>query len=50
MGTTNTRLKVFELTRGKYSTNEKELLGIVWAAESFKYYLYGTASSILTDS
>ena len=33
----------------KYSTNELELLGVVWATEHFKNYLYGAEFEILTD-
>ena len=33
----------------KYSTNELELLGIVWATENFKNYLYGAEFEIVTD-
>ena len=33
----------------KYSTNELELLGVVWAAEHFRNYLYGTEFQIITD-
>ena len=33
----------------KYSTNELELLGVVWATEHFKIYLYGAEFEILTD-
>ena len=34
----------------KYSVNELELLGVVWAIEHFKYYLYGNIlpSSLIT--
>ena len=33
----------------KYSTDELELLGVVWAAEHFRNYLYGTEFQIVTD-
>ena len=33
----------------KYSTNEIELLGVVWATEQFKNYLYGAEFDIVTD-
>ena len=33
----------------RYSTNELELLAVVWATEHFRYYLYGTKFSIATD-
>ena len=33
----------------KYSTNELELLGVVWASEQFRNYLYGTEFQIVTD-
>ena len=33
----------------KYSTNELELLGVVWAFEHFRNYLYGTKFQIVTD-
>ena len=33
----------------KYSTNELELLGVVWATEHFRNYLYGTEFQIVTD-
>ena len=33
----------------KYSTNEFELLGVVWDTEHFKNYLNGTEFEILTD-
>ena len=32
-----------------YSTNEFELLGVVWATEHFKNYLYGAEFEIVTD-
>ena len=32
-----------------YSTNELELLAIVWALEHFKYYLYGNKFTFQTD-
>ena len=33
----------------KYSTNELELLGVVWATEHFRNYLYGIEFQIVTD-
>ena len=33
----------------RYSTNELELLAIVWALEHFKYYLYGNRFTLQTD-
>ena len=39
-------LNVAEL---KYSTNELELLGLVWAFDHFKNYLLGKQFSFLTD-
>ena len=33
----------------KYSTNELELLGVVWAVEHYKNYLYGSEFEIITD-
>ena len=33
----------------KYSTNELELLGVVWAAEHFRNYLYGIEFQIVTE-
>ena len=33
----------------KYSTNELELLAVVWATEHFRYYLYGSDFTIATD-
>ena len=33
----------------KYSVNELELLGNVWAIEHFKYYLYGKHFTVITD-
>ena len=33
----------------KYSTNELELLGVVWAVEYYKNYLYGSDFEIITD-
>ena len=34
---------------GKYSVNELELLGVVWAIEHFKYYLYGKHFTVTLD-
>ena len=34
----------------KYSTNELELLVIVWAVEHYKNYLYGSEFEIITDN
>lgn len=33
----------------RYSTCERELLAIVEAIEHFKYFLYGTSFTVLTD-
>ena len=33
----------------KNSVNELELLGVVWAIEHFKYYLYGKNITVITD-
>ena len=33
----------------RYSTNELELLAVVWALEHFKYYLYGSQFTLQTD-
>ena len=33
----------------RYSINELELLGVVWATEYFKYYLFGKNFTVLTD-
>ena len=32
----------------KYSVNELELLGVVWAIEHFKYFLYGKHFTVIT--
>ena len=33
----------------RYSTNELELLRVVWSIEHFKYYLYGKPFTEITD-
>ena len=33
----------------KHSTNELELLGVEWAVEHYKNYLYGSELEIITD-
>ena len=33
----------------KYSVNELELLGVVWAIKNFKQYLYGKHFTVITD-
>ena len=33
----------------KNSVEELELLGVVWALKSFKYYLYGKQFTVITD-
>ena len=34
---------------GRYSINELELVGVVWAVEYFKYYLFEKNFTVLTD-
>ena len=34
----------------RYSTNDLELLGMIWAIEYFKYYLFGKNFTVLTDN
>ena len=41
--------KFLNIAELKYSTNELELLGLVWALDHFKNYLLGKQFSILTD-
>ena len=41
--------KFLNIAELKYSTNELELLGLVWAIDHFKNYLLGKQFSILTD-
>ena len=36
-------------TEAKYSTNQLELLAIVWACEHFRTYLLGNRFQLLTD-
>ena len=36
-------------TDERYSINELELLGVVWAIEYFKHYLFGKNFTVLTD-
>ena len=33
----------------KYSTNELELLGVVWSCEHFRNYLFGSSFTVQTD-
>ena len=33
----------------RYSINALELLGVVWAIDYFKYYLFGKNFTVLTD-
>ena len=41
--------RFLNIAEPKYSTNELELLGLVWALDHFKNYLLGKQFSILTD-
>ena len=41
--------RLLNIAELKYSTNELELLGLVWALDHFKNYLLGKQFSILTD-
>ena len=43
------RVSFPQLKRGTLSVNELELLGVVWAVEYFKYYLFGNSFTIITD-
>lgn len=36
-------------TEENYATNEKEMLAIVWALNSFRNFIYGTKINIYTD-
>ena len=36
-------------TEERYSINELALIGVVWAVEYFKYYLFGKSFTVLTD-
>ena len=36
-------------TEERYSINELELLGLVWAIDNFRYYLFGKNFTVLTD-
>lgn len=41
--------KTLNTTESKYSTIEKELLGVVWAVKRFRCYVYGTTFTVYTD-
>ena len=49
LGNNSIRLQFLNNHDSKYSTNELELLGVVWATEHFKNYLYGAEFEIVTD-
>ena len=49
MGTNCVCIEVFEHSRKKYSTNELELLAVVWSVDRFKHYLLGKIFLIATD-
>ena len=40
--------QVLKFLRKKYSTNELELLAVVWAVDSYKHYLLGKSFTIAT--
>lgn len=37
-------------TKEKYTTNERELLGLVYFLKRFRFYLYGESFEIFTDN
>ena len=43
------RIPISECPRKKYSTNELELLAVVWAVDRYKHYLLGKPFIIATD-
>ena len=49
MDTNRIRFQVPKHTRKKYSTNELELLAVVWSVDRFKHYLLGKEFVIATD-
>ena len=49
MDTDCIRFQIFKHTRKKYSTNELELLAVVWSVDRFKHYLLGKEFVIATD-
>ena len=49
MDTDCIRFQIFKHTRKKHSTNELELLAVVWSVDRFKHYLLGKEFVIATD-
>lgn len=41
--------KTLNITEAKYSTIEKELLGVVWGVKRFRCYVYGQNFTVCTD-
>lgn len=41
--------KTLNITETKYSTIEKELLGVVWGIKTFRCYVYGREFTVFTD-
>ena len=41
--------RVLNSFQEKYSVNELEKLGVVWAIKHYKYYLYGKHFTVITD-